>query len=278
MKKALMLAMTLAALLSLTGCNDANKVYIAKNASLPTAQPVYQNDPLGNFVVEVDVNQVKALITSKESFALYIGNASCSSCEAFRPALLQYIYKSKSLIYHFDNLLHGTTYDELPTAYPDYFDDNYPPTPSLYFFKDGTLAARRNGSTRMFDYVTFEPIMSGYVKVTSINYIFSKTTLDQLIEESNSTIYFYSREDEASNNLYYNYLFPYVKGLSSKFYVMDVDSLNLSVDDELSFKTTYGLAAVTGEIANYHSGLVNSSILLGSGNEQAMVEWLKAIY
>jgi len=278
MKKLLLTMMTTAALLSLNGCNNTNKVYISKNASIPTALPDYENDTLEGFVIEVDVNQVKSLIESKESFALYIGNASCSSCEAFRPALIEYIYRSKSLIYHFDNLIHSTTYDELPTAYPDYFTDNYAPTPSLYFFKDGTLSARRNGSTRMFEYQTFEPIMSGYVNVSSINYIYSETTLDQIVDLESSIIYFYSRTNIDSNSLYYSFLFPYVKTLSEPFYVVDIDSLNLTVEQQSTFLADYGLSAITGEIADYHLGSVASSILLDNGNEQAMLDWVKALY
>jgi len=278
MKNVILILMSTVALLSLTACNNTNKVYISKNVSIPTALPDYENDTITDFVVEVDVNEVKSLIETKESFALYIGNAACNSCEAFRPALIEYVYKSKSLIYHFDNLLHGTTYNELPTAYPDYFTVDYAPTPSLYFFKDGALSARREGSTRMFDYRTFQPIMGGYVAVTSINYIYSQTALNQIVDLESSTVFFYSRTNIASNNLYYNYLFPYVKTLSNAFYVVDIDALNLSTEEQATFLTEYSLDAITGEIVNYQLGIVASSIVNDDGNEQTMVDWLKALY
>lgn len=272
MKRFLALSLVLASMTLLFSCEDT-KIHVTANADIPTSVVDYEEASLDEFVIEVDAAETLALIASREHFVLYIGNSSCSSCVAFRPAFIEYIHKSKATVYHFDNLVQAMDYDQLPEHYPDFFTADYAVTPSLYFFKEGLMTARRYGSTRMMDYATLKPIMEGYMTITHIETSHNVTLLE-FIQDTQGVIFFYDRSDDIQNACYVDTIYSKASKSSNVLTVADIPSFDLTEEEQTTFMATFEIDNISGWIVHYDAGEIESSYHLSVENDVELDAWL----
>ncbi len=274
MKRFLAWTLTLASMSLLFSCEDT-KIHVSANADIPSTVENYEEASIDDFVIEVGAEETLDMIASREHFLLYIGNNSCSSCVAFRPAFIEYIHKSKATVYHFDNLTHAQDYDLLPAQYPDYFTAEYAVTPSLYFFKDGLMTARRYGSARMMDYATLRPIMDGYMTVSKIANSRDNAILES-IKTNDGFIFFYDRSSALENACFVDTIYPKTYTSSVVLTIADIDFMALTPEQQTMFMTTFGIANISGWIVHYVSGEIESSYQLTVENDVDLDAWLAA--
>ncbi len=272
MKRFLAWTMIFASMTLLFSCEDT-KIHVSANADIPETVTDYEEATLDDFVIEVDAEQTLALVASREHFLLYIGNNSCSSCVAFRPAFIEYIHKSKATVYHFDNLAQALDYDLLPEQYPDYFTSDYPVTPSLYFFKDGQMTARRYGSARMMDYPTLKPIMDGYMTVSQIANSRDSMRLES-IKTNDGFIFFYDRTNALENACFVDTIYPKASSSSTVLTLADIAFMALTPEQQTTLMTTFDIENVSGWIVHYVSGAIESSYHLNIENDSELDAWL----
>lgn len=272
MKRILPFALIFASMTLLFSCDD-NKIKVTVNADLPETVEDYDEALLEDFVIEVDAEQTLALVDSRESFLLYIGNSSCSSCVAFKPALIEYIDKSKATVYHFDNLLNAMDYELLPEQYPDYFTADYAVTPSLYFFENGLMTARRYGSSRMMEYATLKPIMDGYMKVSTVENTRDVEGLS-FIKNTDGFVFFYDRTVSLEKACFVDTIYPEVSTSSTVLTVADLDFMALNETEQTAFMETFGLEDPSGWLVHYVAGDIESSYQLSVENDAALDAWV----
>ena len=83
-------------------------------------------------IKEIDFNELKNMVNSKKTFALYVGNEECSHCMAYMPTLKEVLDEYDIYIYHLDNskLSEDEHSDMLKYI-------NISGTPTIAFFKKG---------------------------------------------------------------------------------------------------------------------------------------------
>ncbi len=276
MKRFLTMSLVMASMVVLFSCSDS-KIYVPTNADLPTTVSDYETADVEDFVIEVNASETLALIASKEHFVLYIGNSSCSACLAFKPSLIEYIDKSSATIYHFDNLEHSQEYIQLPTAYPDYFTADYAVTPSLYFFKEGLMTARRNGSTRMMEYSTFRPIMDGYMRVSNIKI---SRNIDALTtaKNNNGIIFFYDRSKVLENEAFVNVIYPKTVQNDTILWVADISMMYLSEEEVVTFTSTFEIEDSSGWLVKYTDASPDDTYQIITSDDPALESWLSVFF
>lgn len=276
MKRFLPLVLICASMVALFSCEDS-KIYVPTNADLPATASDYESAAIEDYVIDIDAEQTLDLIESGEHFVLYIGNSSCSSCLAFKPSLIEYIDKSRATVFHFDNLVFSNQYSLLPTNYPDYFTAEYPPTPSLYFFKDGLMTARRDGSTRMMTYNTFKPIMDGYMRVSKAKFSRYQNTLAST-KDASGLLFFYDRTNAVENLAFVDIIYPKTMQSSSVLMIADLYFMAIPLEDQNQFKETFGLTDISGWLVKYTAGTVVDSFQLTLSEDPALTSWLNKYF
>lgn len=112
-------------------------------------------------IKKISLDKFKEKIANKETFALYIGNDSCTHCISYRPILEKVLKDYDITIYQIDNSkLTDEEYNEFRTYI------NISGTPTIVFINDGeeeTTLNRINGETSRE--ATIERFKSnGYIK------------------------------------------------------------------------------------------------------------------
>ncbi len=83
-------------------------------------------------MIEISLDDFKGKIANKESFALYVGNDSCSACNSYMPTLDAVMKKYNITVYHLDNSkLSSEEFAEFTTYL------NVSGTPTIAFIKNG---------------------------------------------------------------------------------------------------------------------------------------------
>ena len=83
-------------------------------------------------IIEISLDDLKDKIENKETFALYVGNESCSHCISYTPTLKEVLNEYDIDIYHLDNskLSENENADMTQLI-------NISGTPTIAFFIDG---------------------------------------------------------------------------------------------------------------------------------------------
>jgi len=251
-------------------CQPAGLPQLAQNGALPPVPASFTGVPLDAFVVEVTNAELVTLIESEATFLLYIGNDYCSSCLAFRPSLIEYIANYKTLVYHYDNIDNSSTYPDLYEAYDAFFPEN-PPTPSLYFFKQGELRTRQDGIQRMMQYATFAPMMEGYAAVVGIKTLHSVSSLTATLENDDGLFFAYDRQNAAAVAAYIATIFPTMTDTSANMW-----QIELSLSDELSAHVASLGAPWNGgsPLVYVENGQVVSSLDAATATTSELTAWL----
>jgi len=258
-------------LVATSGCQPQGLPELAKNGALPVVAPSDYDTADGDpYLVEIGNDSIATLIESQSDFLVYIGNEYCSSCIAFRPALIEYIHKQRTLVYHYDNIENTLVYPDLYASYPDYFPQ-YPVTPSLFFFKGGALRTRQDGITRMFDYNTYLPLMQGYSSVVDVFAIHNSQALEMSLSTHDGLYLSYDRNSAAVVTNYLTTLRPYLKENKIALYQVEV-SLEPSLWDELG---ALNAAYASGSfLLSLIDGSVTSAIDMAKTDAAALTAWL----
>ena len=259
-------------LVSVSGCQPQGLPELAKNGALPTTAPAdYETADVDPYLVEIANEGITTLIESQSDFLVYIGNEYCSSCIAFRPALIEYIHKQRALVYHYDNIENTLAYPDLYADYPDYFPQ-YPVTPSLFFFKGGALRTRQDGITRMFDYRTFLPLMQGYATIAEVTSIHTASNLSFSLINNDGLYLAYDRDSPAAVTNYLTTLRTYLKEHDVALYQVEI-SLEPSLIAELvNLDPSYASGSHLLAVAD---GAVTDAIDLVMATSATLTAWLE---
>lgn len=57
----------------------------------------------GGKIKEISYDDFADMVQNKESFVIYVGSATCSHCEEFRPVLEEVAHDNNLIIYYIDN-------------------------------------------------------------------------------------------------------------------------------------------------------------------------------
>jgi hypothetical protein len=257
----------LMALASLSGCENSKAPLIGVNAALDPDTSIASE--ASSYTIDVSSDEISALIDSKASFIVYIGNDYCSSCTEFQPAFRDYILETGLLVYHYDNIDNDINdYNQLVSRYPSIFSDN-PFTPSLLFFKQGEMRTRQNGQTRMFDIATLRPIMESYATVVDIQIIHDAATFARFSSEG--TFLAYDRSDDGFADFYHEEL---LSAITSQ--TLDVMQLEISLDADLNNDVSALVGAAIPTLFTIEQGAIINSISFDGTNGPELLTWLNA--
>lgn len=273
MKKFGALIVSFIALSSLTGCSESRKIYLGNLTGVTRETVDFSTAELSDFTVSIDADQIVTYISGKEDFLLYIGHTYCSACTSFRPALIEYVYRTNNLVYYFNAANDDSqAYARLASRLPDFFPEDGT-VPTLYFFKQGKLNEVRTGTRRMFKYSTLKPLVQSYVNYTNIYYVFSPTVLANLVKER-ATVLYLRRSDIFSMDMYRNHLFDYMRNMNNLIYIYDVDRNPFALDS--SFAITYGLTRQdTGVVVRYQNNQIIASATFNGTNGDELLTFIR---
>ncbi|MEG2351203.1 MAG: thioredoxin family protein [Bacilli bacterium] len=110
---------------------------------------------------KISLNDFKQMIVDKKSFAIYVGNDSCSACVAYKPTLTKVANEHKLTIYYLDNSKLSS--DEFKD-FSNYL--NVTGTPTIAFIENGEEETSLNRITGVTDEKsTIEKFKTnGYIK------------------------------------------------------------------------------------------------------------------
>ncbi|MFA5409869.1 MAG: hypothetical protein WC343_13940 [Bacilli bacterium] len=134
----LLLCSLITLILVLVGCNSSN-----------------------SYLKQIDFNTLKVKIADKETFALYVGNKSCTHCQSFEPKLINVVNTYKVGIFKLDT---STMTNDEYAEFVSLIDEIA--TPRVLFFYDGIESGTAN---RIDGDVSEEKIIlnltvNGYIK------------------------------------------------------------------------------------------------------------------
>lgn len=155
--------------LLLLSCQTNLTLTIDRNFELANKNQLSDIDDL---LISVNTDDIHRLINAGESMVLYLGNEFCSSCQALKPNLKEYLLEYQPVMYHYNHLINDNilTYDTLVTAFPQIFSPQIQ-TPSFYFIERNQRLFHYQGPTSEFTtYRSFEAIMN--FRLTINNHIF----------------------------------------------------------------------------------------------------------
>lgn len=186
MQKRLILLIPLILAPCLSACQDKEHSVIAIKTS----------DENFHFV-ELDPDQTKNIIASKQGFALECYTDYCVHCKSLEPLLKKYIEKSNNVIYRLNFGQFEDSEDfhkQLGDVYPNIFKETS--VPQLLFIKDGELTYEVN-SNKFSSYTALEKILNKHFITSNITMI---TSLDALKEYEKSNSKYVSFMYDTSDN------------------------------------------------------------------------------
>lgn len=147
-------------------CAEPQLIEIPVHTDIPEETGAYGERNLYHYVIEAGNEDISSLIEAGSSFIMYLGSSVCSSCQDFKPVLIEYIEKSRATVYYYDYFAHSANhdYDRLMDDYPAVFKDDVL-TPSLVFFESGHRKKTETGNSRFTDYRLFKALMDSIVTV-----------------------------------------------------------------------------------------------------------------
>lgn len=149
----------------LMGCQiNANATTIATN-------PLLLMNPLtslsmDDLTVRIDLESMIVLSNENNPYLLYVGNPSCSSCLQFQPILLDWVAKTKAMVYYLDTLQHFHHLSMIQEEFPTYFPEGFS-TPTLFILKGEERIQRIAANQAFFDGQRFQALMFDYVSISS---------------------------------------------------------------------------------------------------------------
>jgi len=151
------------AILMITSCVSNNQVVeIANNPNLPNT--LENNDSMDTWTNRLDVESLSVLQASNESFMLYLGNPTCSSCTRFQPQLKTWILETSAMVYYLDTLEQLHQLSTIQEQFPNYFPEGFS-TPVLYVLNGEERIHRIGPSEAFFSYPRFKALMASYVSI-----------------------------------------------------------------------------------------------------------------
>lgn len=191
MKKSVILFLPLLLVPFLSACQD-------EAHSIITIKTIDDNFTF----VELDVDETKKLIESKQGFILECYTNYCVHCKNLEPLLVKYSQKHDNIIYRldlgrFENLEDFN--EQLGNVYPDIFKEAV--TPQILFINNGTLTYEVN-SNKFSSYTALEKILNKHLLSSNIVMINSLEALEEY-EKSNDKYFafLYDMENKYSLNM-----------------------------------------------------------------------------
>jgi predicted bacteriocin transport accessory protein len=253
--------------MALTSCKSSHP-FIFRNGSLPNVIDVNSSE-LDDLTVSLTPSTLANMIDKKETIFIYFGDHLCSSCLLFEEVLINYISETRILIYHYDTFTYYQEYATLKNNYPNVFTFDIS-TPMLVIINEGTLYARRESHSSMYDLSSFRSIMRSYINLGNVIFIYDNDHIMNRID-SKTLIYFYDRDNDASNDLWVNHLSPHLTNQNKPFYLFDLSLVEQSALSVLN--DIYGYEGQSGYIVKIDDNDILDTISLSS-DIQTIVDWV----
>lgn len=142
--------------------SHTQKVTISMNSTLPNV--IESNATIDTWTVRLDIESLSLLEASDETFFLYLGNPTCSSCVRFQPQLKTWVQETKALVYYLDTLEQLHQLNTIQVQFPNYFPEGYS-TPTLYLLSGETRIHRIAASEAFFSYPRFKALLESFVEI-----------------------------------------------------------------------------------------------------------------
>lgn len=240
MRKSLILFIPLILAPCLSACQDKEHSIIA----------IKNIDESFHFV-ELDVEQTKKLVESKQCFALECYTDYCVHCKNLEPLLKKYVEKNNNVIYRLNFGVFESSEDfqkQLGNIYPSIFKEAA--VPQILFIKGGELTYEVN-SNKFSSYTALEKILNKHFISSNITLINSLDSLKEY-EKSNSKYvsFMYDTTDDRSLKMSASHIVNQEIASSKKPLVLiNKASFNENLTDLLSF---FNSSTIT--FASYKNG------------------------
>jgi predicted bacteriocin transport accessory protein len=149
----------------LMGCQiNANTTTIAMNPLLLTNPPT--TITMDSLTTRIDLEDLIELATENDPYLLYMGNPNCGSCLQFQPILLDWIAKTKAMVYYLDTLQHLHHSSAFQEAFPNYFPEGFT-TPTLFVLSGVERIHRISSNQAFYNLQRFQALMFDYISISS---------------------------------------------------------------------------------------------------------------
>lgn len=183
MKKILSLLFTLPILLTSCG-TKISTVPAYLNGNLFGENTITQE----NAFITAEVNTLSHLIDSKESFILYVKEASCYACSLVTPRLVKYVSNTKRLVYSIDAETQSDTFNEFARLYHDeFYPDNQILFPTIFVYSKDTSALKIPYAKYSSDTMLANAI-DEYIVSTNVYFFETTQSLNNFVEDTNDAI------------------------------------------------------------------------------------------
>lgn len=276
MKKQLLVLGLLSTLL-LTSCQSAYETFY-----VPYNLDYHYQESAPFSPITLNAKQLRTMIESKQSFALYYYSDNCMHCPNSTELLNKYLQIKSNQIEFYK--ISATEYliDKNGDKFLAGLDYLFEATPNIYFFKEGVskLSLPRNKYSSGFP--VFESTLNDILKKSKIYITTLKEGFDYFLENNNNYIIFLrdiSTTESETSNISYSYKVYndviYNKMSTSEYssLILDVTKIEQGIYDSLntlynisSYNTTnlaiykYSPALITN---SYESGVIDYSTVEG---------------
>jgi predicted bacteriocin transport accessory protein len=142
---------------------NSNIITIPANPLLLTTTPTIIS--MEALTVRIDLEKMIELSTANIPFLLYVGNPTCSSCLQFQPVLLDWIVKTKAMVYYLDTLQHLHHLPMFQEEFPNFFPEGFS-TPTLFILNNEQRIHRISSNQAFFNAGRFQALMLDYVAIS----------------------------------------------------------------------------------------------------------------
>lgn len=142
---------------------NSNSTIIDMNPLLITTLP--NTISMDTLTTRIDLENMIELSNVNNPYLLYVGNPSCSSCLQFQPVLLDWITKTKAMVYYLDTLQHFHHLTMFQQEFPNFFPEGFS-TPTLFVLNGYERIDRIPSNQAFFNSQRFQALMIGYVSVS----------------------------------------------------------------------------------------------------------------
>lgn len=240
-------------LLSSCGHRPSDIIRIEKNGELyQMTEPVVGSN-YDNYLRHTNSEEILSLLDNNEPFIFYVLAETCSSCLAFKPNLLRYVYETSALVYYLNasNNDDYLEYSKIWQQYQDIFIANLEVPYLLIFETNSTYAKGAVSKMTASTYSPFETMMNQLVRVSNMYSLATYQSVMHHLNEDDDVLYFlYDRNNERARNIYVNKIFP--KARDSEKSIKIVDLYRFSEEDGISLRETFELGETIAPAAYYY--------------------------
>lgn len=220
-----------------------------------------------NSFLRGDYEVIDSMIKAGESFIYYLTDATCSSCQAFKPVITDYVKNTRRLIYSLDIKIDKDELVKIGATYSDYFFmDREISVPQVYVYS--TIKGSEFVKNTRYENITmFSNAMNEYIHETNVYQSASLASFNRL-QEMNKDFYFYiyNRLDSSSLTIFKEEVKPLIDKTKKIFLLVDYQKF--SDEDKASLATSLNKDLSTPLAGHF----LKNEMTLVEGKEKGLIK------